>query len=226
MQNTIVALVGRKGSGKSTLVAEIVREWDRALIVDTMNEYGRGIGATVFYGDAYVPAIVEASRQRRFRFSLRGLEYDEVLEALEGAATLRQLLVVVEEASAYMKAQQIPWPIAQLVRMGRHRGISQLYVAQRPSMLHLDVISQADVIVSFQQHARRDVETLVGHVGDVAERVRDLARFELIAGGPQGWEDKAPAAVLARLASDTTTVSPGRRVKRPVDSAGDRSRDL
>lgn len=203
-QNTIVALVGRKGSGKSTLVGEIVREFPRALIVDTMNEYGGNIGADVAFGfDAAVEAVLEAERSRRYRFSLRGLEHDQVLEILEGVGTLRELLVVVEEASAYMKAQQIPWEIAQLVRMGRHNGISQLYVAQRPSMLHLDVISQADVIVSFQQHARRDVETLVGHLGDFAERVRELDRFELIAGGPAGWEEKAPLAVLARVGEKT-----------------------
>jgi len=204
MQNTIVALVGRKGSGKSTLVGEIVGEWDRVIIVDTMNEYGARIGASVRLGlEDAIDAVLEAERSRRFRFSLRGLEHDEVLEVLEGVGTLRDLLVVVEEASAYMKAQQIPWEIAQLVRMGRHQAISQLYVAQRPSMLHLDVISQADVIVSFQQHARRDVETLVGHLGDVAEQVRELERFELIAGGPQGWEEKAPLAVLARVRENT-----------------------
>jgi hypothetical protein len=200
VQNTIIALVGRKGSGKSTLVGEIVCEHERTVVVDTMNEYGEKLGAEVVLGyDQAVDAVLEASRRRRFRFSLRGLEHDQVLEILEGVATLRELLLVVEEASAYMKAQQIPWEIAQLVRMGRHQGISQLYVAQRPTMLHLDVISQADVIVSFQQHAHRDVETLVGHLGEAAARVRDLERFELIAGGPAGWEEKAPLAVLARL---------------------------
>jgi len=206
-QNTIVALVGRKGSGKSTLVGEIIREFDRVLIVDRMFEYGPQLGVTVVRGHAgAVAAVLEASRRRRFRYSLRGLEDDEVLDVLEGVGTLREVLVVVEEASAYMKSQQIPWEIAHLVRMGRHQGISQLYVAQRPSMLHLDVISQADVIVSFQQHARRDVETLVGHLGDFAEVVRELPRYELIAGGPAGWEEKAPLAVLARVGKETQRI--------------------
>lgn len=216
-QNMIAALVGRKGSGKSTLVGEIVREHDRALIVDRMFEYGAQLGATVVRGfDAAVEAVLEASRRRRYRYSLRGLEDDEVLEVLAGVATLRDTLVVVEEASAYMKAQQIPREIAQLVRMGRHQEISQVYVAQRAAMLHLDVISQADVIVSFQQHARRDVDTLVGHLGDHAERVRDLERFEIIAGGPAGWEEKAPLAVLARLTTrDRQATSTARRGARP-----------
>lgn len=199
-QNTILAIVGRKGSGKSTLVGEIIQEQPRAVVIDTMNEFGRNIGAEVVYGfDGAVEAIVGASRRARYRLSLRGLEHDEVLEVLEGVYTLRDMFLVLEEASAYMKAQQIPWEIAQLVRMGRHNRISQCYVAQRPTMLHLDVISQADVIVSFQQHARRDVDTLVGHLGEVGEQVRELERFHVVAGGPDGWEEKAPLAVLSRV---------------------------
>lgn len=198
--NTIVALVGRKGSGKTTLVAEIVREERRVIVLDTMNEYGRARGLEVIYGfEAAVHAVARASRARSFRLSLRGLEHDQVLEVLAGCYHLRELLIVLEEASMFMKSQMIPPEIAKLVRTGRHQGISQLYVAQRPSMLHLDVISQADLIVSFQQHAARDVETLVGHLGEHAAAVRELPRFELIAGGPQGWEEKAPLAVLARV---------------------------
>ncbi len=213
--NTILAMLGRKGSGKSTLVGEIVREFGRVLIVDSMNEYGRNVGAEVVYGfEGAVRAIARASRRTSFRISFRGLEVDEALIVARGVFTLRNVLFVLEEASLYMKAQQIPPDLAKLVRTGRHRGISQLYVAQRPSMLHLDVISQADVIVSFQQHARRDVDTLTGHLGDMAERVRELDRFELIAGGPEGWEEKAPLAVLARVLSD-----PKKSLARPEGQA-------
>jgi hypothetical protein len=221
MQNLIVTVLGRKGCGKSTLVREITREWKRVVILDYLGEYGSGIGATVHEGlRASVAALVHWSPRPRFCCSLRVDDLDDALDVLEVAGAMRDYLLVVEEASWICSASHIPSQVARLVRYGRHHGISQLYVAQRPTMVHRDVTSQSDVIVSFQQHEQRDVAYLSSILGADADRLPQLPQFAIVAGPTPA---RFPAAVRRRLKATP--------VKRALDSergrgvARDRKRD-
>lgn len=198
-QNLVLVVLGRKGSGKSTLVREVIREFDRVVILDYIGEYGAEVNARVIEGfEACVHELVENAKRPRFRLSLRVVDTDEALRVLSVAYELPRTLLVVEEASVYCTPQSLPVEVARFVRFGRHREISQVYVAQRPSMLHRDITSQADVIVSFRQHEQRDVDYLRGIMGEEAERVRTLGDYAIVAGVNL---EKAPLAVLARLKS-------------------------
>lgn len=200
--NTIVFVTGRKGCGKSTLVRELMREHDRVVVLDYIGEYGPECGATVHRGAIACARALERWHDRpRFCLSLRVTEERDALELLEIVAKMRGILLVVEESSWLCAPGRLPRELAYLVRMGRHQEISQLYVAQRPAMVHRDVTSQADVIVSFQQHGERDVAYLEGTVlADRAAHVRELKPFEIIAGVAPGEDAKLPACVRARLA--------------------------
>jgi len=194
--NSIVTILGRKGSGKTTLVREIVREHRRVVILDYIGEYGADCGARVVAGfSASIHALVAASRERAFRLSLRMLD-EETLAALPVAWELEDYLLVVEEASAYCSPSQLPPEIARIVKFGRHQRISQVYVAQRPSMLHRHVTSQSDLIVSFHQHEPIDVRYLSAIAGEEAKCVQELGDYEIYAAGNL---EHAPLAVLARL---------------------------
>jgi DNA helicase HerA-like ATPase len=115
------------------------------------------------------------------------------------------VLFVVEEASVYLKPQLLPDPFKRLVRMGRHRPISQIYVAQRPAMLHRDILSQSDWVATFQQHGSTDVKYLEDVFAERAELIRTLTPSapgragELMLGGPS--PQLAPKAVKARIRS-------------------------
>lgn len=197
MQNLIVTVLGRKGCGKSTLVREITREHRRVVILDYLGEYGSNVGARVHEGlRASVAALVRWHRAPRFCLSLRIEDYDDALDLLEVAYESRDYLLVIEEASWLCTASHMPRELARFVRFGRHRGISQLYVAQRPSMVHRDVTSQSDVIVSFNQHEERDIAYLAGILGRDADRLRELPPYHIVAGPTP---DRFPAAVRARL---------------------------
>jgi len=199
MQNLIVTVLGRKGCGKSTLVREITRDWKRVVIIDYLGEYGGNVGATVHEGlRASVQALVRWAPQARFCCSLRLDDMEDALGVLEVCGAMHDYLLVVEEASWLCSAAHIPQQLARLVRFGRHRGISQLYVAQRPTMVHRDVTSQSDVLVSFNQHERRDVAYLQSILGDQAERLPSLERYAIIAGPDPA---RFPAAVRRRLKS-------------------------
>lgn len=224
MKNTIGFVTGRKGCGKSTLVREVTREHRRVVIMDYVGEYGGNCGALVFEG--FVPsmrALARHERARRFCLSLRIVDQRDALQALAVVYELRDVLLVVEEASWLCSPSYLPHELQQLVRLGRHREISQLYVAQRPVMVHRDVTSQADWIASFQQHGERDVRYLEDSVlADRAELVRELRPYELIAGVAPGEEAKLPACVKRRLEKQQR----GRPRENALDSGNRKARGL
>lgn len=199
--NLIVSVFGRKGSGKSTLARQIMAEHRRVVVIDYLGEYGEGQGFTVHEGlEASVHALVRWQGKGRFALSLRVDDKDDALRVLEVAWAMRGYMLVIEEASWLCSPSHLPVELSKFVRMGRHREISQLYVAQRPAMVHRDVTSQSDVIVSFQQHEARDIKFLeASTLGARAREVRDLPRFAIIAASASGDESTFPKAVRKRL---------------------------
>lgn len=197
-RNTITTIVGRKGCGKSTLVRELIAGERRLVIFDTLGEYGERDQVTIASGFAEgMAALQAAGRSDQFRISLRLEEDRHAHAAARVLWEFRRVLIVVEEASAYLRPSHLPAPFKKLVRMGRHRGISQIYVAQRPAMLNRDVTSQSDVIVTFQQHGSRDLEYLRDVFGDEAELARALEPFAIMAAGP--GLARAHRAIRSRL---------------------------
>lgn len=199
--NTIICVFGVKGSGKTTLVQEIVRTHrpPRVIIFDTVGQYGNAERAQVFYGlGPGAHAIVTKSRVSAFRISLRSAETGDLLRLMEVAYEVPDSLVVVEEASFFCSPSQLPYQLSQLVRLGRHRRISQVYVAQRPSEVHRAITAQADLLVSFRQMEDRDLMFLRGRFGPGVERLRELSPYRVMIAGD---ESKAPLPVLERLDS-------------------------
>lgn len=194
--NVIIALFGRKGSGKSELAKKIIREHPRVFVFDTLAEYGKGF--KVHEGkQACIDAMLSVKDSRAYRLSLRVLELEDNLALMELAYEFPRCMVVVEETSLYARPTYLPTEIARLVRYGRHREIDQVYIARRPSEVHRDLTAQADVIVSFEQREPRDVKYLREIAGEEAERVRSLPKYKVLAFGQL---DKVPLAVTAQLA--------------------------
>jgi DNA helicase HerA-like ATPase len=194
--NTVGTILGPKGCGKSHLVREIVREQRRVVILDYVGEYGADVGATASWGfDDSLAALERASRMKEFRLSLRDVYDRDRLDLLGVLFELEKFLLVVEEASTLCTPGTIPKPLERIVAIGRHRSISQIYVAQRPSMIHRLVTSQSDFVVAFQQTEPIDVAYLTARFGSAMERVRDLELHDFIVGGKL---DRAPAALKRR----------------------------
>ncbi|MBI5710018.1 MAG: hypothetical protein HZC42_06905 [Candidatus Eisenbacteria bacterium] len=211
-RNLVGTIVGPKGCGKSTLVQEIVREHRRVVILDYVGEYGAQLGAQACWGfDDCLAALELASRAQEFRLSLRDTYGEEKLALLHVLFELERYLLVIEEAPTVCGPGVMPLELQRIVAIGRHRGISQLYVAQRPSMVNRLVTSQSDVLVAFRQHEPRDVEYLVEACGARMEAVRELAPFAILVGGDPA---RAPRAVRARLRAQGTPPT------KPLDGHG------
>ena len=193
--------------GKTTLAQEIVVDEDRVFILDLMGGYekdrhGKPLADVVWGRDASIEAMLEASQTRRFKLALRCIEQYEMLDVLEMAWEVENTLVVIEETSFLCSPTYLPPQLARLVRYGRHREISQLYIARRPSEIHRDLTAQSDAIVTFQQKETRDLAYLQASGFDPA-RVVGLPPYRCEAVG-----DPIPFAALKHLWQTRLTLAP------------------
>ena len=92
--------------------------------------------------------------------------------------------------------------IEEVVRRGRVRGFVPWLITQRPAVLHKDVLSQADVLVSMKLTSSQDraaVGRWIEGQADRAEGQRILAALPRLRQG-QGWVWAPSDGVLAKVA--------------------------
>lgn len=198
-ENVIIALFGTKGSGKSTLARAIVEESPRVVIVDMLGEYDADVVAVSV--DQALAEMVSKEHASAFSLSVRLSESDDYLDVLECAYHLTDTLLVIEEASFLCSAANFPPELSKLVRYGRHRRISQLYISRRPAEVARDVTAQADLLVTFRQREPRDLDYLYSCAPGARMSRREFGAY--VEGLPDyrcavfGDIDVAPMAVLA-----------------------------
>jgi DNA helicase HerA-like ATPase len=200
-ENTILSIMGRKGSGKSTLVREIMNsgQFPRIFVLDTNGEYGLEDGFEITHTvKAGAKAMLRVRNRDEFRISLRERDTEQLVKLLDVAFEIPHHLMVIEETHFYVKPAYLPAEISQMVRLGRHRAISQIYVSQRPSGLNRDLTSQSDFIVTFRQSEPRDIKWLGEVAGDGAEDVRNLPDYKVRV-WTLGDPAKMPLPVLKRI---------------------------
>jgi len=193
--NYVISIFGHKGSGKSTLVKELVKEHKRVIVFDTMGEYDNAIEN---YNDA-VRTLGRLQNERRFTVAIRLPEDEDALSAMEVAYDVPRTLVVFEETSFYCSPSSMPTILKKFVRYGRHREISQIYVSRRPAEINRDLTAQSDLIVSFHQHEPNDIDYLRKLMGPEADRLPGLPKYHIIASGDVA---SAPLPILERLAQN------------------------
>ncbi len=201
MQNLLGCHFGKKGEGKTTLARAVVAGFPRVIILDVKAEYDDG--TTLAYGrDAALELLEDAEDRRRFRLALRRLPPEHALEVLEVCGAFQDVLLVLDEAQRYCSPSTMPPALDVLVNEGRHRAISQLYIARRPAEINRDVTANADYIAIYRTREPRDVEYLRAYVGTRADQVMSLPKYRTLV---YGELDRCPLPVLAsgHVAIDT-----------------------
>jgi hypothetical protein len=91
--------------------------------------------------------------------------------------------------------------VEEIVRRGRVRGFVPWLITQRPAVLHKDVLSQADILVSMKLTSSQDRAAIgrwIEGQADRAEGQRILAALPRLGRG-EGWVWAPSASVLARV---------------------------
>ena len=92
--------------------------------------------------------------------------------------------------------------VEEIVRRGRIRGFVPWLITQRPAVLHKDVLSQADILVSMKLTSSQDREAVGRWIEGQADRRegrRILAALPRLARG-EGWVWAPSDSVLAQVA--------------------------
>jgi len=159
-----VAVFGRRGFGKSTLVQSLTRGAPRAVAYDPVGEYHRALGWARADTVADVVAHFKTHWRHGFRVALTiGGDHIASLHRLslflweaqrhyETGADRRPLVLVVEEMNLSVPNHAIAAyarGFLSLVLQGRHRGVGIVGVSQRPSLVSADFRSMVEARYTF-----------------------------------------------------------------------------
>ena len=175
----ISVIIGKRGSGKSTLLKELLRKKPatRVLVVDTLGEHGKG--RTVIRTPLDLLAEIEKGC---FNIALQLDDPEKAYHyACKAAWAYRDMVLVCEEVSWYIKAGHAPKPFQTLVRFGRHRGVEMFCISRRPQELWRELTANCDNIYSFFTIEPRDIKYLADFMGEMnAEKLKELKKLEYI----------------------------------------------
>jgi len=178
LQNRILGIVGRKGSGKSTRAATLLKYAPRIVAWDPMQDF-RALLPDGFEGfDVELEAYFEeASGLETFALDYTpGDDLDDEFENLCGLVyEYGHMLLVVEEAPLVCRANYLSPTFAKIVRTGRHRGIDLLWTAQRAGEVSRGLTSATDIFILYSQTEPRDLDAIAERCGrEIADQVAGL----------------------------------------------------
>lgn len=208
MNERMVAVVGRTGYGKSSIVRHLVESHDRVMVLEQKPEKIQDwAGQDIewyrtwpeFYGE------MRAVRPRRFRVGfVPGLNH--LVDCIRLAWALGDILLVIEEAGKYfpynkqvrphhMKVtwggnMNVPGEVLEMCERGRHAGrgdgnmpLRCVITSQRPKRLPLCIQAELDRVYAFRLRLAVDRKWLAecpGADAELAEETKELPKFHYL----------------------------------------------
>jgi hypothetical protein len=191
VQNQIVGIVGRKGTGKSSYMRELLRRCPRFPVFDVMAEHTRE-GVNQVESSAKLAQFLKWSReQEKFAGSYvpDGALDEEIEEVSRLVYGRGHLCLACEEVPLYTQPGYMPPLFGKLVRTGRHRQIDIAWTAQRAAEVSKTLTSLTDIWILFSQVEPRDLSALADRCGrEVADRVAGLGLHDFFVFDAVGHE--------------------------------------
>ena len=178
MQNKIIYITGRKGSGKTTLAAELTqRKVDagfRTVVVSPMG----GINFVAPFVRTRAELLNPILDDSSFIVQV-DREFDLTASVFKYVYLCGNITLVVDEIDLYIPNGQPDEYLLNIIRYGRHKRIDLIGISQRPARVVRDLTAQADIICIFQSTENRDVDYLAGRIGrENADKIRGLNQFD------------------------------------------------
>jgi len=198
-----IAVYGRRGSGKSTLVKRLIADAPRLVVFDPVDEYGgvRGIRRApslkdvrammrVGWASGFKIAYITTSDHPRMLHGLADLIWQA--QAPYGAGRdRRKVVLVVEEMNLGFPAFKLPaqwFAMGRAVLQGRHRGIEVIGVTQRPALVSTDFRGNVAETYALALATSHDYRAVFEVYGREAERaLRSLAPHNYIHFSGGSW---------------------------------------
>lgn len=179
LEKIITLIFGKRGSGKTLLAENMVRDSKRLIIYDTIGEYTNG----VVIED--LPALKEfwvKVYRGNFRIIYQPVDpegdFDTVCRLVYAC---EDLTFLVEELDRYSKPLTLSLPFKNIIQRGRHNNIELVGVTQRPHGVDKLLTSQAKQMYIFNTTEPRDVDYFKDTIGyPVVVKIAALQEFEYV----------------------------------------------
>lgn len=105
-------------------------------------------------------------------------EIEKVLELVNATGNVT---LIIEEIHLLSKSTQSN--LYRILTTGRHKNINVIATAQRPYRVSRDLTAQSDIIISFRQTEKRDIDYLTefsDEAGTLSEKLRKLRTGKFI----------------------------------------------
>jgi len=173
----VVIVLGRTGQGKSIWSRQFMHDKKRLLVYDPLME------ANVDYlSTAKLIEFAEVhpdKRDKNFRYGTANPDDVPLLDSC--AYGYGDCWLFLEEASVVFPSNsRSPEWIRNSIFLGRHRNLSMIITAQRPTSIPVDLRSQASRIICFSQHEKNDVSWLGNYFGEQTLLISELQPLECL----------------------------------------------
>lgn len=186
-QDDVVIILGRRGTGKTTISTTLQDAFPRVVVIDRLKEYwnsqGKKKGVTHVSRtfQHFSRQILENQFKPNFKIVFQPERDDDVLqfnEALKLIYEMGDCLLVVEEAQFFCTVHTMPSMLKEILLCGRHRKIAFFATTQRPGELHKTMLSQASHVFAGPMHEPNDIKYLYGFMGHETEKLLHLKHLE------------------------------------------------
>jgi len=161
--NEIGVILGKKGSGKTTLSRHLAAQMKRKIILDSLGtDYGGG--CIVSTPADLVSYHKRVSEYDEFSIIARPQSDEMPTAVFRLARRTPNSWLIVEECDRYADAYKIQPDLAWLVNYARQQNTSILCICRRAARLSRDITANADWIVAHNTQEPRDLEYLAEYM--------------------------------------------------------------
>lgn len=174
-------ILGKTGSGKTTLARQFVKKLPRALIVDNgFCEFPAQQFLTIQDLHAYLDEHGAAGGNFRASFTPLRRDVPYLFQWAREIGNAEEMTLVLEECDRFPTPESAAG-FEELVQRGRHYGVHLLGLTTHPYAVNIDLRRQATEIYTFRQHEPNDLRWLAAVMTpDALAEVQRLADYEYI----------------------------------------------
>lgn len=173
----VVLILGKRGSGKTTLAKKMRAGYTRVITLDPLLQYG---GTVVTSFDGFAEIFKNDPPPEKFDIVCRfqsDTDHDYMFRAVR---EIGNCMLVVEEAGIFIDPRSQMESFSWLVNYGRHREISMICISRRVPELSIQFRSQINRMITFRQTEPPDLKTLEAYGFDPVQ-VSNLPDHEYLA---------------------------------------------
>jgi DNA helicase HerA-like ATPase len=185
-----IAILGTRGTGKTTLSRKVQGAWPRQVIIDPVDEYSDGIIVSDFSDFSKKMLEFQREKIKKFRIIFRFSPEVEDQAALANAILrvcfeFGNIQIVMEEVQLYSSTHQLPLFMRNALFMGRHKGLSLVFVTQRPGALNKNILSQCQHVFAGHIHEKNDVDYLRSIFHEQTDKLLNMPRGKFLYYSPR-----------------------------------------